>query len=266
MMTDNNLGDALHQWNVDHLTSPPAFDSIRHHVTTPSPLDVPRWSPAKSIRLAAALVRAQWRIVPWQIYPVTLVVSVLAVVVARALIADGDASTAISGFCSFLLIGVTVTVALALTPEREDAVAVATPLGPQTVVAARLALVLTVDAVVGAVASVAVTLAGTGTDISLPQVLAGWLVPLAVIAGAVTVVSVWSTPWAGALIGLVLTPLASPGMSETPWFIMGTMSGMLWNQLTPVGLLGVGVVLLGVAVGSARRAAQWHPASARAQV
>ncbi|WP_414121405.1 hypothetical protein [Corynebacterium nuruki] len=265
-MTDNNLGDALHQWNADHLTSPPAFDSIRHHVTTRSPLDVPRWSPAKSIRLAAALVRAQCRIVPWQIYPVSLAVAVLAVVIARALSADGDASTAISGFCSLLLSGVTVTVSLALTPEREDAVAVATPLGPETVVAARLALVLAVDAAVGVVASVAVALVDPGAGIGIPQVLAGWLVPLAVVAGAVTVVSVWSIPWVGALIGLVLTPLASPGMSETPWFIMGSVSGVLWNQLTPAGLLGVGAVLLFLAVVSARRATQWHPASARAQV
>ena len=115
---------------------------------------------------------------------------------------------------------------------------------------ARIALVLVVDALTGLAASGLVSTWGYTSG--LPEVVASWLIPVALVAGAATFASIWVAPWAGIAAGLVLIPMAAP-VSEAMFFF--GLSGVLWNALTPLGLLGAGAALLVAAVTTARRAA-----------
>lgn len=251
---DTTFRDVLRRWDAEQAPSVPGFETVRHRImASPSPLAVPRWSAGRSLRLAGALAWAQVRIVPWPVLPVVLVTVTMAVLTARFFGAVHGASAAASGFTSLLLVGVTVTVTLALSTPKPDAISLSTPLGPQVVVMARVALVLTFDAVAGIAASALIT--SWGFTVDLPGLLAGWLVPLAVIAGAVTFLAIWVTPWAGVVIGLLLIPLVMPSSDAAMEVGIGALSGALREALSPSGVLGVGIVLLGTAVASARRAA-----------
>lgn len=242
--------EALRRWESEQ-AEPPAFDLIRRTITnTPSPLDASRWSVARSMKLAAALAWAQARVVPWLILPVALVTVTMAVLAARFFGVTQGGSAADTGFTSVMLAGIVVTVTMALSSSKPDSVALATPLGPQVVVLARVALVLIVDALAGLAASGLVS--AWGYTSGLPEVAASWLIPVALVAGAATFASIWVTPWAGVAAGLVLVPMAAPA-SEAMFFF--GLSGLLWNALTPLGLLGAGAVLLVGAIASARRAA-----------
>ena len=140
-------------------------------------------------------------------------------------------------FAAFLLVGAAITVTLALSSGRADALALATPLGPQTVALARLAAVLGVDALVGLASSAAFAWWGS---IELGFVVVSWLVPLALVAGASAFVAVWSeTPWAGAVVGAVLVPLVLPAaQADTAggaWGLVGVVQGALCLLYTSCG-------------------------------
>ena len=243
--------EALRRWDAEQEAAVPGFDMIRRRIAAaPSPMDAPRWSAARSIRLTGALAWAQLRVVPWLIVPVALVTVTMAIFAARFFGVTQGGAVADTGFASVMLVGVAVTVTMALSSSRPDAVALATPLGPQTVVLARIALVLVVDAITGIAASAVVTAWGyTG---ALPQLVASWLLPVALIAAGATFAAIWVAPWAGIIAGVVLIPLAAPASDAL--FFFG-LSGLLWDLLTPLGLLAAGIVLLGAVVWSARRAA-----------
>lgn len=262
-MSDRNLDpreddkvfrETLQRWEAEHAPTAPSFESVRRKImTSPSPLEAPRWSAGRSLRLAGALMRRQLRIVPWLVVPVALVTATMAVLAARFFGSSQDASAALSGFASLMLVGIALTVTMALSTAKPDAVSLATPLGPQVVVLARLAVVLVIDAIAGLAASGLVCAWGyAGT---LPELLAGWMIPLAAIAGVVTFVAIWVAPWAGTVSGLVLIPLASPTSAAGSSIGFGAVTGALWQALTPAGLLIVGCVLFTGAISSARRAA-----------
>ena len=246
--------DVLRRWEAERGPQAPDFATIHRRITAqPSPLDAPRWSAARSLRLAGALAWAQVRVVPWLVLPVVLVTVTMAVLAARFLGVSQGASAAVSGFSALMLLGVAATVTMALSPSRADAVSLSTPLGPQVVVMARIGIVLVLDAVCGTAASVLV--AAWGHTGGLTAVLAGWLAPLAVVAGVATFVAIWAVPWAGMIAGLVLIPLVTPASNSTMSIGLGAISGVVWEAITPVGLAGVGVLILAAAIISARPAA-----------
>lgn len=257
-MTEHNSGssgdeafrEVLSRWESEQGEAP-AFDLIRRRIVGASlPMDAPGWSVRRSAKLAVVLAWAQVRVVPWLILPVALVTVTMAIFAARFFGVMQGGSAGDTGFASVMLAGIAVTVTMALSSAKPDSIALATPLGPQVVVLARIALVLVVDAVTGLAASGLVS--AWGYTSGLPEVVASWLIPVALVAGAATFASIWVAPWAGIAAGLVLIPLAAP-VSEAMFFF--GLSGVLWNVLTPLGVLGAGAALLIAAVTTARRAA-----------
>ncbi|MCT1777114.1 hypothetical protein [Brachybacterium sp. p3-SID957] len=247
---DDAFREVLRRWESEQGEAP-AFGLIRRRIASaPSPMDAPRWPARRSAKLAAVLAWAQMRVVPWLILPVALVTVTMAIFAARFFGVTQGGSAGDTGFASVMLAGIAVTVTMALSSAKPDSIALATPLGPQVVVLARIALVLVVDAATGLAASGLVS--AWGYTSGLPDVVASWLIPVALVAGAATFASIWVAPWAGIAAGLVLIPMAVP-VSEAMFFF--GLSGLLWNALTPLGLLGAGAALLGAAVTTARRAA-----------
>lgn len=246
----------LHDWEEQRGPVAPDLATVRRRIAaSPSPIDVPRWSAGRSARLVGALARAQVHVVPWLLVPVVLVTATMAVLAARFFGVDRGASDAVWGFSSMMLLGIAVTVTMALSTARADELSLATPLGPQVVVMARVLVVVVIDSIAGLAASVLAW--GWGSTGELSMLIAGWMVPLAAIAGAVTFVAIWSTPWGGVVTGLVLVPLVTPSTVEIG-VGMGAVTGRLWEALTPAGLLASGLVLLSGAIASARRAATIH--------
>lgn len=249
---ERTLHEALHRWERED-SIPPSFDAVRRRIaSSPSPLDRPRWTASRSLRLAGALMAAQLRVVPWLVTPVILVTATLAVLTARFLGVSQDVSASASSFSALMLFGVTVTVTMALSRVSPDAVSLATPLGPQVVVFARVGMILLIDAAIGIAASVLI--AAWGTAGSFGDVVAGWLVPLAVVAGFVTFIAIWVAPWAGMVAGVVLVPFVGPRPGAAMDVGLGAVSGALREAITPVGLVVLGVVVLVIAVLSARQA------------
>lgn len=246
------LRDALRQWERQQ-SDAPGIDSVQRWIAaSPSPMEQSRWSLRRSLRLSVWLAWAQLRIVPWLVIPVSVVTATMAVFAARFFGVSQGSSAAVSGFASLMLFGVAVTVTMALSTADADRVTLATPVGPQTVVLARVLMVLIVDTAAGVFASLLVS--SWGMSPGLAAVLAGWMVPLAVIAGAVTFVAIWASPWAGVVVGVGLVPLVSPPSDAVLDFGFGSVSSAVQDVLTPVGVTGVGIGLLTFAIATARRA------------
>ena len=121
----------------------------------PSAFGAPAWSVLKSARLAADLARAQVRVVPRAVLPAALIIAAAAAGAACFAVSAGATGAAPWWFSTLLLLGVAITVTAALSTDAADALALAMPLGPQTVLLARLAAVLGVDALAGLAASAA---------------------------------------------------------------------------------------------------------------
>lgn len=246
--------NALRRWDVEREPAAPSFDMIRRRIArAPSPIDTPHWTIVRSLRLVGALGWAQMWVVPWLIIPVALATVTMATLAARFFAVSQGVAAINTGFASVILLGVVATVTMALSSSRPDSIALSTPLGPQAVVLARIAIVLAMDSAAGIAASILVS-AGSYTA-GFPYLIASWMIPVAFIAAAATFATIWVAPWAGIVAGIVLVPLAAP--ASDAMFFFG-MSGFLWEVLSPLGLLVAGLLLLAAVVASARRAAVSH--------
>lgn len=233
----------------------PGFASIAARIqTSPSPLDTGRWSAGKGAKLAAALASAQLRVIPHAVLPAALVVATAAVGAACLMGSAGVAANEAGWwFSAFLLVGIALTITLALSSERADTLALATPIGPQTVVLTRLTVVLGVDALAGLVAS---TFFAAWGSLELGAVVGAWLVPFALVAGASAFVAVWmEAAWMGALAGAVLVPFVLPAAQAASTEGAGVLLGSLQGVFGPAGVVTLGAFLLVAAVCSSRRAA-----------
>ena len=233
----------------------PTFASVVQRIEADeSALEAPRWTAAKSARLAASLAASQLRVIPRTVLPCALVMAVAAVCAACFAASGWGDAGASWWFSAFLLAGVALTAAAALSPDRADALSLAMPLGPQTVTFARLAAVLGVDALAGLAATAA--FAWWGTPLEFGALVVSWLVPFGAVAGAASFVAVWTgVSWAGAVVGAILVPVAMPaahialdGGAAFP--LVGLLAA-----IGPEGLIALGVALLIATVCSARRAA-----------
>ena len=209
---------------------------------SPAPLDRRGWTAARSLRLAASLAWAQLRIVPWLVLPLALLTATLAALAARFFSVNVGARAAVAGFSSLVLFGVNLTVTAALSRLREDSVCLATPVGPRAVVLARVAAVLALDAAAAVAASAAA--AAWGAAGSIGAMLAGWLVPMAAVAGAVAFLAIWTAPWAGVVVGMSVIPLVGPSSSPIAF---GPPSGSLQEAITPFGVVALGLALIAAA-------------------
>lgn len=233
----------------------PAFASVVRRIEADPPvLEMSRWTAAKSARLAASLVASQLRVIPRTVLPCALVMAAAAV--CAACFAASGWSDAGAGwwFSAFLLAGVALTAAAALSPDRADALSLAMPMGPQTVTFARLAAVLGIDAIAGLAASA--VFAWWGAPLDFGGLVSSWLVPFAVVAGVASFVAVWSgASWAGAVAGAALVPVALPGADAAYDGGAATLLAGLHVSVGPEGMVVLGVALLAATICSARRAA-----------
>ena len=253
-----NLRAALRRQEASRAGDVPDFARIAARVAArPSPLDVPRRSAAEAVRLAGTLAVAQLRVVPHAVLPAALTVAAAAVG-AACLIGSVSAAEAAAGwwFAALLLFGAALTITLALSSGRADALSLATPLGPQAVVLARLSLVLGVDALAGLVASALFAWWVPGAEFGLGAVVESWLAPLALVAGASALATVWSeASWTGALAGAAVVPLVLPATGAASASGIAALIGSVQGALGSVGMLAVGAALLAAVVCSSRRAA-----------
>ena len=234
------LREALLRWENELGGQGPDLETVRRRLTAAPTLDARRWTARRSLTLAWALARAQLRVVPWLVVPLALLTASAAALLARLCAVGVGADVAVAGFSTLMLHGVTLTVTTALSRVREDAVCLATPLGPQAVVLARVAAVLALDAATGVVASAVVSVwAPVGPVVAL---LTGWLVPMTCVAGVVAFLAIWTAPWVGVVVGLVLAPIAGPVVSVVR---LGALAEVLHHVLTLSGapVLGLGLVL-----------------------
>lgn len=243
------LKAALRQWEFEQ-SEPPSYERVRRRVAaSPSPLKRQHRTAAQSLRLAVALGRAQLRVVPWLVVPLALLTATFAALVARFFSVTVGPHAAVGGFASLALFGVNLTVTTALSRIRQDAVALTTPLGPSAVVLARVAVVLVLDAatvILGATAA-----AAWGTADIFGPILAGWLVPMAAVAGTVAFLSIWVAPWVGIVVGLAVSAVVGPSSSPLG---LGPYSGSLQEAITPLGVVALGLALIAGAAFSAPRA------------
>lgn len=223
----------------------------------PSVFEAPAWPARKSARLAASLAAAQVRAMPRAVLPAALVTAALAAGAACFVAAGGGTSDAAWWFSALLLLGAALTVTAALSADAADALALAMPLGPQTVLLARLAVVLGVDALAGLAASAA--FAWWGAPLELGALVSSWLVPLAAVAGASAFVAVWSNAsWTGAAAGALLVPLVVPaGQAAADGGAFAAIA-LLQGAVAPEAVAAAGCLLLAAAVVTARRALVAH--------
>lgn len=245
-----NLDDALKQWESEQ-NQPPSFEAVLGYIaSSPSPMKTSRWSLQKSLKLVTVLALAQFKVVPWLILPVVLISATMAILAAQFFGATLGRSASDAGFAMALLIGIVITLTMALSNFSADSIALTTPIGSQTVLLARIALVLGLDTAIGIIASGLVS--AWGYTSSMSEVIVGWLLPLALIAAATALASTWVSAWTGIVTGITLIPLTSPASDS---LLSLGISGLLWKVLSPLGVLALGIALLWVAVVSARKAA-----------
>lgn len=247
-----SLRCALADAEAAHAGEIPPFSQVRTRIEEDCTL--PRRSLAASFRLVGALTLDQAHVVPGLVLPVVVVMATAAVLAARlapAILQDAATSLAAGPFTPIFLAAVALTATMALARADQDTVSLATPLGPPVVVLARLALVLGIDAAAGLVASLVLAMGDLG---ALPELLASWLVPLALVAGVAALVSIWATPWAGIICGLTLVPLVSPATARLASLGMGEAVAGLQAALDPRGVVALGTVLLVLTVATSRRA------------
>lgn len=251
----NALRDALRCQEAEFAAGAPAFASVAARIRKePSRIDAAPWTAAKSLRVAGELALSQLRIVPQTVLPAALIVTAAAVIGASmARYADSllDATWLLS---MILLASAALTATLALASERPDSIALATPVGPQTVTLVRLAAVLCIDAASGIAACAAASLAGVPID--LGALASAWLVPLAAVSGASAFIAVWTgSSWAGSIVGAASIPVVAPVAHAAADSGIGLLIAGLQGALGPVGIVVFGIALLAATVCSARRAA-----------
>lgn len=245
---------ALRCQEAERADGMPSFASVADRIRTRrSKLDAAPWTAPKSLRISIELALMQLRVVPQAVLPAALIVAALAVLGASAARTAAPFLDATWVFSVILLAGAALTATLALASERPDSIALATPVGPQTVTLARLAAVLCIDAAAGIAGCAVGVLAGVPLD---PGGLASaWLVPLAAVSGVSAFVAVWTgSTWAGSIIGATCIPVVAPVAHAADSGLALLVAG-LQEAIGPAGIVILGVALLAATVCSAKRAA-----------
>lgn len=250
----SSLRAALLQQEIECASGLPAFSSVAARIDAqPSALNAPRWPAGKSLRIAGSLAVSQLGVIPRVVIPSAVAVACVAVWLACFAPLLPDAVDPSWLFSALLLFGVAITVTLALSADRADVLLLATPLGPQAVMLARLAAVLFVDAVAGIAASAAFAFWGASVDFG--GVVVSWLAPLAAVAGIASFVTVWTgASWAGAIVAAALVPAFAPVAHGTDAAGVVALIGSMQGALGPGGIAAIGVAVLAAVVCSARRA------------
>ncbi len=193
------------------------------------------------------------RVVPRAVLPAALIIAAAAAGAACFAVSAGATGAAPWWFSTLLLLGVAITVTAALSTDAADALALAMPLGPQTVLLARLTTVLGVDALAGLAASAA--FAWWGAPLGFGAVVLSWLAPLAAVAGVSAFVSVWDRlAMGGGRRGRCGSGLGGAGRARCGRRRDGGGAGRVAERDRAEVVLAAGCALLAAAVATARRA------------
>lgn len=225
----------------------PSFELVRSalptaNATAPDP--APRRSPVETLRLVAALVTAQLRLLPGALGPVSALGFAAAVGLALAL-PEGGLGRHVFGALVVLVVltGVLATSSTNRDPRTESLFAL--PISPPTVFACRVVGVLGIELVIATVCSAGLRLFGGADD--LPALLASWFGQALLTAGIALVFAVGRSPALGVLAGGLAWVLGStssvPAASGLP---LHSAVSALWST-SPL-VLALGLVLLVIAV------------------
>ena len=144
------LREAMRRQERNCANGVPSFARIAARIEDePSVFEAPAWSVRRSARLAASLAAVQVRVMPRAVLPAALAMAALATVAACFVASGWGAEGAAWWFSALLLLGAALTVCAALSSDKADVLALAMPLGPQTVLLARLATVLVIGGALG---------------------------------------------------------------------------------------------------------------------
>ncbi|ETK34051.1 hypothetical protein [Microbispora sp. ATCC PTA-5024] len=154
-----------------------------------------------SWRLTTGLVRAQARLIPRSLGPLTALGLVAAVLLARTAPTPGAVVQLFSSVVTVVLLLGSVTACSHRSDPRLELLS-AMPVSPATAFATRLALVLGIDLALSVVASGVLVSAGATTG--MLAVVAGWLGRALLAAGAGAVFAIWRSPAFGTMAGVVV--------------------------------------------------------------
>lgn len=246
------LRDALKESETANVAKAPSFDVVWNRImASPSAMRATHWSPSQALGAAVGLCIAQLRVVPWLIFPITLIAAGVATLVAKFDNFSQSLNAPASGFVSVILFSVVVTLALAHPNRISDHIAESTPIGPSSVLSARVTVILAVNAGGGFIASILTWSLGA-TDV-LGGLVAAWLIPLVTISGLMTFLSMWISPWFASIVGTIAIPLLVPAPAESARIGMTVLAGAVQDAVPAVAMLGIGLLLLAAAIAFARR-------------
>ncbi len=231
----------------------PSFERVRSALPgagagARAPAQPAKRSLADSVRLVAALVTAQLRLLPGALGPVSAVgfaaAVVLAVLLPRAE-AAGRLGEQLFGTLVVLvaLVGVLATYTQNRDPRAESLFAL--PVSPPVVFTCRVVGVLGLNLTMAALCSVVVRFLG-GSD-NLPALLASWFGQTLLTAGVALVFAVGRSPVLGVLMGGLTWALGSlSGLPAASGLPLHAVLSAVWS--TSPAVLAVAVVLLAAAV------------------
>lgn len=243
----------------------PSFDTLiapaLSRLRTEPAVEVVSPGIGRSWRLAAAIATWQLRLLP-RLLPVLLVVGLASGVAAAWTISQPGWAEQV--FADVVALGALLA-ALGACTRRTDPrgeLWQTLPISPGVVFLARLVLVLGADLVTALAASG--LLAGAGHGPGFAGLVAAWLGPALLSAGAGLLLAVWRGAWLGGLVGgllWLLGALASWPSAHTVNVGLGKVASQLWTT-TPWTVLA-GLLLLAAAAwlaGHIRTTGDFSPA------
>lgn len=230
----------------------PSFDALLGDApgmpwSTPKQARALGWRAALTV--AAALVRAQVRLLPRALLVLSVLGFVGCVVVA-VLTKRSESAPTVFGLAVTLVFQVgTLTACRSRSDPRLELFSTL-PIAPAVVFASRLALVLLADTALALLTSVVASELGAASDVS--AMIAGWLGP-ALFASAVGVVcAVWRSAQIGAVAGAGVWLLGAAASSDAgPAHRIGALIEPLWS--TSAASLVLAALLLVVAAAGMSR-------------
>lgn len=209
-----NLADAA---RIAFDTPAPGYDALLGRYQLGEQVPVPRLDLRRSVRLTAALIAAQTRLLPRSVALLT-VLGLVASTVLAVLCRDEAICRAVFGLGVSLVIQVGALAACASRTDPRLELATTMPVSPPVVFAARLVVVLATDILLAWAASAVAVAAGVPA--TLPDLVAGWF-GQAMFAASVGVVG--AVRW---------SPTVGAGASAAAWLIALTAA------VPGAGLLG----------------------------
>ncbi|MFI6999205.1 hypothetical protein [Nocardia sp. NPDC050175] len=231
----------------------PSFDNLLGDAAG-MPWATPAEAPRPTLRaagvLAGALARAQLRLLPRPLVPLTVIGFVGCVLLALITTRSGS-PPAIFGLAVTLVFQLgTLAACMPETDPRLELFSTL-PIAPAVVFAGRLAVVFAADTALAVLTSIVASEVGGAA--AFPAMVAGWLGPAMFASAAGIVCAVWRSTAVGAVVGAAiwLLGVAESSSAAGPVHRIGALIEPLWS--TSTATLVITALLLIAAVAGMRR-------------